>query len=201
MFEDVQESVPAPVESLTAPLSLEVPAPGSPWTPSYSVTSQGPASPSLGNLPALDDETSREEAKATAEESDTLEPLPSSPLPGVAFPHSTTRDADLTSLDTISSQPAGGSEEKRKRIESTISTASSRFFPGGWFSKPSPTTEPRQSIESASGEFTPAKIDPAAPEGSGAHEPQADDSTDEDEDEDDEEIKDEKKGGRWCVVM
>lgn len=126
---------------------------------------------------------------------DTLEPLPSPS--GLSFP----RDDDLTSLDTLSSLP-----ESRKRVESSVSSVSSKYFPGGWFSRPSLVTETRRSLESATGEFTP--VTPAkteteslpATEGTDATESVEDDGSSTDSDES-EESDDKRKRGSWCVVM
>jgi len=55
----------------------------------------------------------------------------------------------------VSTHPdAQSSAANRKRL---VSTASSRFFPGGWFSPTSKPEEGRTSMEIASGEFTPLK--------------------------------------------
>jgi hypothetical protein len=82
----------------------------------------------------------------------------------------------------------------RKRLEST---ASSRFFPGGWFSATSKVVdEGRTSLEIAQGEFTSSK--PMSPANDPPDSPVSEDAsitTDEDDDESEQEKR------RWCVVM
>ncbi|KIY72381.1 hypothetical protein CYLTODRAFT_417966 [Cylindrobasidium torrendii FP15055 ss-10] len=177
-----------PVESKLEVPALSAPRPASPsWTPSYSVSSLGPSSPAVSAKEFLSSD-SREAV-------DTLEPLPSPS--GLSFP----RDDDLTSLDTLSSLP-----ESRKRVESSVSSVSSKYFPGGWFSRPSLVTETRRSLESAAGEFTP--ITPSkteteslpATEATDAAESVEDDGSSTNSDESDE-SEDKKKRGSWCVVM
>lgn len=104
---------------------------------------------------------------------------------------------DDNARDTLSADPP------RTRLEST---ASSRFFPGGWFSPGTKSPEEgRTSLDLARGEFIPVPAPvpgvsvptvsvpskPVAP-------PIAEDSDDSDSD-DDEEVP--TKKSKWCIVM
>lgn len=87
-------------------------------------------------------------------------------------------DASLSTLET----PA----QSRKRLEST---ASSRFFPGGWFST-SPTIGGRTSLENAQGEFSALKS-PIDMAGTAAPATTPVDGL----------AEDEERKSRWCTIM
>ncbi|KAL0954804.1 hypothetical protein HGRIS_003750 [Hohenbuehelia grisea] len=74
----------------------------------------------------------------------------------------------------------------RSRLEST---ASSRFFPGGWFSS-SPKIQGRPSLDVAQGEFTPSKT-PVDMSGTTAPAPTPVDGL----------AEDEEKKAKWCTIM
>ena len=91
--------------------------------------------------------------------------------------------------------PEGVSPTTRKRLEST---ASSRFFPGSWFSTaPKVAGEGRTSLEIAQGEFIPSK--PTSPADDQPPSPVPEDALSDDDEDDDKSEEEEKR--RWCVIM
>ena len=100
--------------------------------------------------------------------------------------------SEAAKLDEVSAEV---SPKTRKRLEST---ASSRFFPGGWFSAASVVDEGRTSLEIAQGEFTSPK--PTSPSDDRPNSPFLEDASSTDDDEDDD-VEPEQEKRRWCVVM
>ncbi|KAG6865726.1 hypothetical protein C0991_012372 [Blastosporella zonata] len=163
--------------------------PKSPWTPSYSVTTQGTTSVSeeaeLNELEPLSQPAQSTEIE-DAPSQDALDSKPEECVPSVAveaadvvvntvgeaFPgiqnvaeepkkskssslRLSTLDENTTADGPLASPDAVSPVATRSRLEST---ASSRFFPGGWFSPSKTVDETRASLEIAQGEFTAAKI-------------------------------------------
>ncbi|KAJ2936668.1 hypothetical protein H1R20_g429, partial [Candolleomyces eurysporus] len=174
--EAVQDTVhkDAPAISETETNAISVPAGGQEvvarsWTPSYSVTTQGPvAEPDLSAAPdgnassAVPEEPKAatasdiEERQASDEQTSASETLKEIATNGAAAvedaepePSSGVSPTNETPVVTSASDPL----ETRKRLEST---ASSRFFPGSWFSaaKTPVPEEGRTSLETASGQFS-----------------------------------------------
>ncbi|KAG5638900.1 hypothetical protein H0H81_008960 [Sphagnurus paluster] len=199
--------------------------PKSPWTPSYSVTTQG--STIVTEQAELDQfEPLPQRLLATKALQDTTvdvprENTPSVPVDGVdevatsnkVFPslgepdRPTPISVRLVPLDedavtdVLASPAATSPSTTRSRLESTTS---SRFFPGSWFSPTYKVAgEGRASLEFAQGEFvakkSPPSIDdtPDSPAVAEGH------STGESEDDDDEmpesATSDQKR--KWCVIM
>ena len=101
--------------------------------------------------------------------------------PGETFP--TSEEVDQLEPLKLNTDPQ--STSVRTRYESTTS-ASSRFFPGGWFSSP-PAVEGKPSLDSARGEFSATKS-PTSPT---TEEPLAVPAQDDGE----------KKHHKWCTIM
>ncbi|THH02795.1 hypothetical protein EW026_g111 [Hermanssonia centrifuga] len=123
--------------------------PERPWTPSYSVITQGPSSPSQDSDAVSNGKIERQAfpSMEIAENGPELIAKPSlarlAPLNEREQIHATS-PAELDPTGLIA---------PRARIESTTS---SRFFPGGWFSSASPKSpdDIRTSLDHASGEFS-----------------------------------------------
>ncbi|CAL1716485.1 unnamed protein product [Somion occarium] len=170
--------------------------PERPWTPSYSVVTQGSASGT--HTPVEQEPEAPVAANSIATEvakEPVVHPFPSTeeaePALKIATKPSLARLAPLNELEPIDviSPPALETlspTSGRTRLESTTS---SRFFPGGWFSNPTKSPEAnRASLDHASGVFTKTP-------GTSAIEVPANtpiDGIDENED---------KKKSRWCVIM
>ncbi|KAF7978796.1 hypothetical protein HWV62_44554 [Athelia sp. TMB] len=150
------EEADAPANIALIMPEVDVPdRPASPWTPSYSVTTQGPDEGGAGE-------------KTTAESAEVQDLLKGQPFPANQ-PETQVAEKKPSQLQVNTSDSTHGPEEpvaagSRKRTESAIS----RFFPGGWFSS-SPTVpdvnRTRTSTEVATGEFIrSASQDGAQPE-------------------------------------
>ncbi|KAJ3552185.1 hypothetical protein NM688_g4289 [Phlebia brevispora] len=119
--------------------------PERPWTPSYSVTTQGPSSPALKASAELAAETLQ--VFPTTEIADNA-PGTKSSLSRLAPVNELEQSADKTTGEVETTSPTA----RRARLESTTS---SRFFPGGWFSgNPKTPEENRTSLDHATGEFS-----------------------------------------------
>ncbi|KAE9407691.1 hypothetical protein BT96DRAFT_933121 [Gymnopus androsaceus JB14] len=198
--QDIQDT-PAPIvavddSKLTVDTSsTDLPErPKSPWTPSYSVRRQGSGvfneqkddAKVESGAESLTDAPTKEEVPATKLVIRTgAEDIQSVQATSEAFP-STEDPESPGSLDTVGDSLSVAKD--RKRLEST---ASSLFFPGGWFSPRPPAG--RASLDNAQGEFTPSKspVDEvpsieleSAPTSATA---ESDDSK--------------EKKGKWCVIM
>ncbi|KAG6816299.1 hypothetical protein H0H87_007183, partial [Tephrocybe sp. NHM501043] len=206
--------------------------PKSPWTPSYSVTTQGstPASDdaelnALEPLPAKIEvapvgiKVSQDALDLKSEEvvpSVTVEAIPDpvADVPGEAFPTIQTAVEDsknfkssnlrLSTLDentvvasSLTSSDSASPVTGRSRLEST---ASSRFFPGGWFSPSKTVDESRASLEVAQGVFTAAKIaaatNPSIDEG-----PVAEEAISPSVENTEPQSASSEEKRRWCVIM
>jgi len=207
--------------------------PKSPWTPSYSVTNQGPNKASdeaelddpeplpqrAGPTESLKD-VAMPEGAAAGEPKDIVPSVAVDEIqdtPGEVFP--TVEDTDdvpeklkstglrLAALDkprvtegASVSPDAVSPTTVRSRLEST---ASSRFFPGSWFS-PSykAADEGRTSLEVAQGEFVATKAAASvgdAPDTSGVEETSSAESDDDDDEAPGSSTSEQKR--RWCVIM
>ncbi|KAG6816381.1 hypothetical protein H0H93_008149, partial [Arthromyces matolae] len=196
------------------------------WTPSYSVTSQGSLSsavePELApsanimadtvSQPPTTHETAEElpvtievvqpvlpsSVEAEGEKFPTVEPVADqnkkSKSPGLRL---STLDENTTIDESLTSSDAAVPPTGRSRLEST---ASSRFFPGGWFSPSKTVDETRASLEVAKGEFTAVKIasarNPSIDEGPSESAPSPDVETSKTPLSANSEQK-----SKWCVIM
>ncbi|OBZ72202.1 hypothetical protein A0H81_07791 [Grifola frondosa] len=210
----VEEAVPS-IEAEVVETTPE--RPERPWTPSYSVTRQGPGTP--------EPEVVEEHVEVIEITESHTEPVPEVATPSSAPQESTTEQingatsngTDLHAFPsteeagddhTVSAKPslarlAPVNEDAQIEVDITSthvddasllsprtrheSTASSRFFPGGWFSSTHKLHhEGRTSLDHATGEFTRSPVEPSSALEAPANTPV--DNTDEG-----------KK--KWCVVM
>ncbi|KAJ2916623.1 hypothetical protein MD484_g3782, partial [Candolleomyces efflorescens] len=135
------------------------------WTPSYSVTTQGPiAEPDLSAAQDGNASSAAPKGPEVPIDSDievsgpTPETLKEATTNGAAVATEHTDPESSSGIPPTHETPVVASTsdplETRKRLEST---ASSRFFPGSWFSaaaKPPVPEEGRASLETASGQFS-----------------------------------------------
>ncbi|KAI0925994.1 hypothetical protein AcV5_008576 [Taiwanofungus camphoratus] len=181
--------------------------PARPWTPSYSVTTQGPGTPKV--------ETAEDEYAQLAEQPNGMHAEPeqngvSNGHAGLqAFPTTEDIAVDQRKVATKPSlaRLAPVNEDEQIEIEANASqmdavslttartrlesTTSSRFFPGGWFSSTVKLPEEtRMSHENAEGEFSKS---PTSATPSPALEVPTNTPTDG--------VEDAKKRGKWCIIM
>lgn len=164
--------------------------PERPWTPSYSVTTQGPGTPN-GKMHEIEDTDDALDngpqvfpsSEGSAPDTRSIATKPSLARLATVDEHEQIKiDLDGQSLDTLTSPVTA-----RARLESTTS---SRFFPGGWFSSaPKSAEENRMSLENAAGEFS----SPTGMKDSPALEVPTNTPIDG--------VIDEKKRGKWCIIM
>jgi hypothetical protein len=179
--------------------------PKSPWTPSYSVRRQGSDvfTKTKDDSEPAEVEEMPSGAESFAKDAPTNEVVPvpelvvqvtsvkaTEPAQATTEVFPSTQDSDdpgsLTSLDTIGELTVA---KDRKRLEST---ASSLFFPGGWFSKP---PAGRASLDNVQGEIISPKATAPVNElpSPGQESDSAPDSAT---------VEDDKeKKGKWCVIM
>ncbi|GLB40201.1 hypothetical protein LshimejAT787_0800720 [Lyophyllum shimeji] len=199
-----------------------------PWTPSYSVTTQGPKTASeeciaehaevaevLNDVPVPQDPVAGEfkdalptvavdtidetqdgpsEVFPIVEDGDKVPEQPKSTgLRLIPLDETRVTDVALVSPDAVSPTTV------RSRLEST---ASSRYFPGSWFSPTyRPVDEGRTSLEVAQGEFIAAKAAASADE---APDTSSIEESSSDESDDDEEVPESatsEQKRRWCIIM
>lgn len=176
---DVEKSTA--VDSGSQALAAEDTKPSETWTPSYSVTSVG-AGPQGTDNDLSANHAPTTEQQATEPLSDQLPPATKgTETPGESFPTS----EEVDQLEPLKLNTDTQSTSTRARYESTTS-ASSRFFPGGWFSS-TPPVEGKPSLDSARGEFSATKS-PTSPT---TEEPLAVPAEDDGE----------KKHHKWCTIM
>ncbi|RDB26382.1 hypothetical protein Hypma_006513 [Hypsizygus marmoreus] len=204
--------------------SLEMDRPKSPWTPSYSVTTQGPGTVAdeeeLDKLEPLDSTQEATIAESTVvliEVTSVAAEIPEAATPTepdaaaiAAFPTVEIEElqeskkpviARLAPVDEIGVSEVTPtstdtlSPTTRQRLEST---ASSRFFPGGWFS---PSAQGRTSLEIAQGEFTHVKLTVPVETGDVSDTPPELEEDAASIASDDTADSGEEERRRWCVVM
>ena len=124
------------------------------WTPSYSVTSQGSATTALEEQLTFPTTEVAADAPAITKYAPAICPLTlvySSQCRRPSLSLAAVNEHEQSQTLTDGAVGAAPSSAQRARLEST---ASSRFFPGGWFSgNPKSPEENRTSLEHASGEF------------------------------------------------
>ncbi|EKM58221.1 uncharacterized protein PHACADRAFT_252378 [Phanerochaete carnosa HHB-10118-sp] len=169
---DLEADVPAPStpETSVEPEAVQQPElaaenleakpeqPERPWTPSYSVTTQGPASPLKEEPKATTDET-KSEAFPTVETAEHGPKLTTN-LARLAPSDEHQRDDSTADIDSPTTRP---------RHES-VTSISSRAIPGGWVSGETKSPgENQASLETAAGEFSNNKNAAPAPTTKGKH--------------------------------
>jgi len=174
------------VDKETEGINGAVEQPGRPWTPSYSVTQQGTVSPQSEQPEQVNEDSPQVFPSTETAESHKVAQRPGSLRLATV---SETEKVDVTSpsgMDTLSPTDA---TSHRSRQEST---ASSRFFPGGWFNSPKSPDDNRASLDHANGEFaklTSNSIDTPSP----ILEVPTNTPIDG--------IDERKNKSRWCVIM
>lgn len=199
--------------------------PKSPWTPSYSVTTQGSTivteQAELDQLEPLPQRLSTTEALQDTTVDVPQENTPSVPadkvdevatsnkvFPSLGEPERpppisvrlVPLDEDAVT-DVLASPAATSPSTTRSRLESTTS---SRFFPGSWFSPTYKVAgEGRASLEFAQGEFVAKKSPPSiddTPDSPAVAEGHSTGESDDDDDEMPESATSDQKR-KWCVIM
>ncbi|CCM04302.1 uncharacterized protein FIBRA_06473 [Fibroporia radiculosa] len=164
-----------------------------PWTPSYSVTVQGPgtsteaANGDSSEPTGVSNGNGQPQAFPTIENNDvSSQKVVTKPSLLRLAPLDENAPVDISGdseTQTGTTSPTNG----RARLESTTS---SRFFPGGWFSSTHKLPEGRTSHEYASGEFSKS---PTSATESPALEVPTNTPIDG--------VIDEKKRSKWCIIM
>ncbi|KAF5377340.1 hypothetical protein D9757_008025 [Collybiopsis confluens] len=151
--------------------------PKSPWTPSYSVTRQGSRS---------FEDVKENNGLAKSDQVPSITTQEDAAPKGETFPAAQQAEEQQDTVgDTLTVA------KDRKRLEST---ASSLFFPGGWFSKP--PAGGRESLDNAQGEITsPKAMSPVeGPSTAFSTAPSVEVEVNSDG-------EDQAKKGKWCVIM